>query len=78
MLIGFLAFAALLGVLIPQLPPEMRDNPAAEAAWLNLQEGKFGFLTDPMYRLGLFQLFRSVWFIAALGMLVGQRLRLHR
>src|SRR5262245_457853 len=70
MLIGFLAFAALLGVLMPQLPPEMRGNPAAEAAWLNLQEGKFGFLTDPMYRLGLFELFRSVWFITALGLLV--------
>ena len=44
MLIGVLAFAALLGVLIPQVPPEMRGNPAAEAAWLNVQEGKFGFM----------------------------------
>jgi cytochrome c biogenesis protein len=69
-LIGFLALAALLGVLIPQLPQEMRGNPAAEAAWVQFQHGKFGFATDPMYRLGLFQVFRSAWFIAGLGALV--------
>jgi cytochrome c biogenesis protein len=70
-LIGFLALASLLGVLIPQLPVEMRGNPAAVAAWLDFQEEeRFGFLTDSMYRLGLFTLFRSVWFGAALGLLV--------
>jgi cytochrome c biogenesis protein len=69
-LIGFLALAALLGVLIPQLPAEMRGNPAAEAAWFDFQERRFGFLTDPMQRLGLFELFRSLWFVSGLGILV--------
>ncbi len=68
-LIGFLAFAALLGAVIPQLPIEMRGNPAAEAAWFNLQHDRFGILGEPMERLGLFQVFRTPWFIAALGLL---------
>jgi cytochrome c biogenesis protein len=69
-LIGFLALATLLGALIPQLPAEMRGNPAAVTAWLEFQERRFGFLTDPMHRAGLFQVFRSVWFMAGLALLV--------
>jgi len=69
-LIGFLALASLAGVLIPQLPVEMRGNPAAEAGWLEFQRGKFGFLTDPMDALGLFQVFRSLWFVSGLALLV--------
>ncbi len=69
-LIGFLALAALVGLLLPQVPSQMRGNPAAEAAWVDFQEGKFGFLTDSMYRLGLFTLFRSTGFVAALATLV--------
>ncbi len=69
-LIGFLALASFAGVLIPQLPVEMRGNPAAEAAWLEFQRGRFGFLTDPLDLLGLFQVFRSLWFISGLALLV--------
>jgi cytochrome c biogenesis protein len=69
-LIFFLALAALAGVLIPQLPAEMRGNPAAESVWLELQRGRFGFLTDAMQALGLFQVFRSPWFIGSLALLV--------
>jgi cytochrome c biogenesis protein len=69
-LISFLALAALAGVLIPQLPSEMRGNPAAESAWLELQRGRFGFLTDAMQAVGLFQVFRSAWFIGSLALLV--------
>jgi cytochrome c biogenesis protein len=69
-LISFLALAALAGVLIPQLPVEMRGNPAAESAWLELQRGRFGFLTEAMQALGLFQVFRSAWFIGSLALLV--------
>src|SRR5918992_1620400 len=69
-LISFLALAALAGVLIPQLPAEMRGNPAAESAWLELQRGRFGFLTDAMQALGLFHVFRSAWFIGSLALLV--------
>jgi cytochrome c biogenesis protein len=70
-IIGVLALGSLVGVLVPQLPVEMRGNPAGTAAWLAFQEERrFGFLTDPMYRLGLFEVFRSIWFVGALGALV--------
>src|SRR6266540_2775428 len=69
-LIGFLALSSLLGVVIPQVPAPMRDNPAAISAWLNLQHDRFGFLATPMERLGLFEVFRTYWFAGALGLLV--------
>jgi cytochrome c biogenesis protein len=69
-LIGFLALASFAGVVIPQLPIEMRGNPAAEASWLEFQRGRFGFLTDPMDALGFFQVFRSLWFVSGLALLV--------
>ncbi len=70
-LIGFLAFAALLGILIPQIPSQMRDNQVAINSWLEFEkQDKFGFFTDPMYRLGLFDVFRSLWFVVGLFILV--------
>lgn len=69
-LIGFLAFASLAGTLIPQLPVEMRGNPVAEMQWLEFQHERFGFLTNPMDDLGLFQVFRSLWFVSGLALLV--------
>jgi cytochrome c biogenesis protein len=69
-LIGFLALASLAGVLIPQLTAEMRGNAAAEAAWLSLQHERFGLAAEPMDRLGLFQIFRTPWFITGLALLV--------
>src|SRR5689334_22859647 len=69
-LIAFLALASLLGIVIPQLPVPMRGNAAAEAAWLEFQRGRFGFLTTPMERLGLFEVFRSLWFATGLTALV--------
>jgi cytochrome c biogenesis protein len=70
LLIGLLALASLAGVLLPQVPSQMRGDPSAEAAWVDFQEGKFGILTDLMHRLGLFTLFRSTWFVALLAALV--------
>jgi cytochrome c biogenesis protein len=69
-LIGFLALASLAGAIIPQLPIEMRGNAAAEAAWMEMQRERFGVLTEPMLRLGLFQVFRSLWFVSGLALLV--------
>jgi cytochrome c biogenesis protein ResB len=69
-LIGFLALSSLLGVVIPQVPAPMRDNPAAMSAWLGLQQDRFGLLATPIERLGLFDIFRTYWFAAALGLLV--------
>ncbi len=68
--IGALAAFGLAGVLIPQVPEAMRGNEAAIDAWLDTQRGAFGPFTDPMDRLGLFQVFQARWFIIALGWLV--------
>lgn len=69
-LIAFLALAGLAGVVIPQIPPQMRDNPAAVRAWLEAQRDTFGPLTDTMYDLDLFGVFDAPWFLAGLGLLV--------
>ena len=69
-LIGLLALTSLLGVLIPQIPAQMRGNPAAVTGWLDFQEGRYGNLTGPMAALGLFDVFHSLWFISGLGLLV--------
>lgn len=69
-LITFLAIVGTLGVVIPQIPIPMRDNPAAVAAWVEFQRGKFGPFTDIMYRLGLFNVFAARWFLAGLALLV--------
>src|SRR5438105_14665305 len=68
-LIAFLAVVSLLGVVIPQLPVPMRGNPAAEAAWLQFERGRFYDLTTIMYRLGLFEVFQSLWFATGLAAL---------
>lgn len=61
-LVALAALFGMAGVLIPQMPAEMQGNPAAQSAWLELQRGDFGGLTQPMDRLGLFNVFRSWWF----------------
>ena len=68
-LIGFLAVAGLLAVAIPQIPVPMRDSPVAVSAWLEGQRGTFGPLTDPMHRVGLFNVVTTWWFLTALGVL---------
>ena len=62
LLVGTAAAACLLGVVLPQLPGPMRSNVAARSAWLEMQRGQYGFLTDTMNRLQLFDVFHSVWF----------------
>jgi cytochrome c biogenesis protein ResB len=69
-LIGFLAFVSLLGVLIPQVPAEIRDSPAAVELWLQGQRETFGALTEVMWRLDLFNVFSSLWFLTGVGLLV--------
>ncbi len=66
-LLAALCAASLLGVLLPQTPLPMRGIPAAEAAWLAIQESRFGPLTGPMDWLGLFDLFHTGWFAILIG-----------
>lgn len=69
-LLAFLALAGLLGVLLPQIPDTVRGDGASVANWLDVQRGKFGVFTDPLYHLGFFDVFHARWFAAGLGLLV--------
>ena len=68
-LIGVLVIASLLAVVLPQIPAALLGSPVAVDAWLESERGNFGFMTDPMHRVGLFNVVRSWWFITALGAL---------
>jgi cytochrome c biogenesis protein ResB len=48
----------------------MRGNPALEDVWLQSKEDDFGFLTQPMDRLGLFDIFHAGWFAVLMGVTV--------
>jgi cytochrome c biogenesis protein ResB len=61
-LLVLLALASLLGVVIPQVPLNVRGDVVAEAQWLDSKEGTFGALTDPMGAIGLFDVFHAAWF----------------
>lgn len=69
-LLAALALISLVGVVIPQVPLNVRGDSVAEADWLRFEEGKFGFLTHPMDRLGLFDVFHARWFAVLLAMTV--------
>lgn len=69
-IITFLVLATLIGVIVPQVPLDIRGEPVAETEWLALQEERFGVFTDAMNRAGLFNVFQARWFIYALGLLV--------
>jgi cytochrome c biogenesis protein ResB len=64
-----LGLAALLGVLLPQVPAAVRDQPGLTAAWLELQHPRFGPLTPVLHGLGLFDIFHAWWFYGLVGWL---------
>lgn len=70
LLVGVAALACMLGILLPQLPIPMRGNPAARSAWLELQRQQYGFLTGPMDRLDLFDIFYAPWFYALWALII--------
>ena len=57
-------FSGLLGVLIPQIPAEARENTVARAAWLELKHLDFGVWFEFLNALALFDVFHSAWFIS--------------
>ena len=69
-LLAFLSAVSLLGVVLPQVPSNVRGDAFAEADWLEFQEGKFGPLTGPMDRVGLFDIFHARWFAVAMAVTV--------
>jgi cytochrome c biogenesis protein len=61
---------ALVGTLFPQLTPGMAANPAASARWLTAAQEKYGFLFGLYRVLGLFDVYRSPWFLALIAALI--------
>ncbi len=62
-LVSAAVVASLIGTVLPQLPAEMRGNPPARSAWLELQREDFGWLTNTLDGLDLFDVFHSPWFV---------------
>jgi cytochrome c biogenesis protein ResB len=70
LLLAVLSLVSLLGVVLPQVPLNVRGDTVAEADWLRVQEGRFGFLTDPIHRVGLFDVFHTNWFAVLMAFTV--------
>src|SRR5207247_7979207 len=66
-LLAVLCGVSLAGVLIPQVPLNIRGDSVMEHAWLDSKDHIFGPLTGPMDRLGLFDLFHTGWFAVLLA-----------
>lgn len=62
LLVGLAGVAALVGVIVPQVPAPMRDNPAARQAWMEMRWDDFGAFTGVMDGYGLFDVFHAPWF----------------
>lgn len=69
-----MAAIALVGVVLPQLPPWAAGDPASVRAWLGEQERRLGPATPWLWRLGLLDVFRAPWFAAGLGLMVASLL----
>jgi cytochrome c biogenesis protein len=69
-LLALLTIVSLVGVLVPQMPASVKGDTMLERAWLEGQHDNFGFLTDGMDALGLFQLFSQRWFAILLAVTV--------
>ena len=62
LLLVLMAGISLVGVLIPQMPSNVRGDASQEANWLQLQHGRFGFLTPALHDTGIFDVFHQRWF----------------
>ncbi len=70
-LLAALSLVSLLGVVLPQVPTNVRGDALAEARWLDAQEGKFGPFTSAIDAAGLFDLFHTRWFSVLMAVTVG-------
>ena len=62
LLLVVLTLVSLAGVLIAQMPVNVRGDAVLEADWLAEKDGTYGFLTEPMDAVGLFDIFHAGWF----------------
>ena len=67
-LLAVLCALSLLGVVLPQMPLNVRGDLVAEQQWLDVQEGRFGFLTPVLDRAQLFDVFHARWFAVLLAL----------
>jgi cytochrome c biogenesis protein len=67
-LLGVLCTLSLLGVVLPQMPLNVRGDVVAEKEWLDVQEGRFGFLTPILDRAQLLDVFHARWFAVFLAL----------
>ena len=65
-LLGTLLLALLLAALFPQMPVE----PGARGVWLDAANLRYGPATDLLTKLGMFDAYRSLWFLALLAALL--------
>ncbi|MEO6196918.1 MAG: cytochrome c biogenesis protein ResB, partial [Dehalococcoidia bacterium] len=69
-LIFAITAAVFAGTMIDHVPPSVRSDPAAYSQWLSRVEGTYGvFPTKVFDFLELFNVFRTLWFRALLGLL---------
>lgn len=66
LLTGLLSF---IGVLLPQKPPGVADDPERQAAWLDTVRETVGGWTPVLDALGFFTMFSSVPFLIVMGLL---------
>jgi len=69
-LLVVLTLVSLAGVLIAQMPVNVRGDAVLEADWLAEKDGTYGFLTEPMDAVGLFDIFHASWFSVLLAVTV--------
>jgi cytochrome c biogenesis protein len=67
-LILALACVAAMGTLFPQMPYSL--DAAEEAAWLLRAQERYGTLTHTLNSRGIFQIYRSGWFVVPYGLLM--------
>ena len=70
LLLVLLTLVSLAGVLVAQVPANVRGDSRLEAEWLAEKEETYGYLTDPMGRVGLFDIFHARWFELMLAVTV--------
>lgn len=57
-----LALAAMLGTLIPQMPPGIQDFPSEVSRFLTDAQGRYADLSNVLFWAGFYQLYDSLWF----------------
>ena len=70
LLLVLLVVVSLVGVLVPQMPANVRGDSFLEEEWIATQEDRFGVLTEPMDALGIFDVFHQRWFALLLAVTV--------